>query len=249
MRDLSGQRALFVGGSSGMGLAAARLFHDLGAEVILAGRSIRRLEAARRALQDTRVPGVLAFDITDAGQVDQALSRLPAGGIDHLVITAATITHGPFGDQPVAEVRAMFDSKFWGAYGLARAALPYLREGGAIVFFSGVLSRRPGVNCAALGAACAAVEALARGLALELGPRLRVNCIAPGMVRTALHDRVPPERRDAMFLSTGNSLPVGRVGHPEEIAEAVLIAATNGYMTGHVLDVDGGHKVRQYATR
>lgn len=249
MRDLSGRRALFVGGSSGMGLAAARLFHDLGAEVILAGRSIERLEAARRALQDTGVPEVLAFDITDAGQVDQALSRLPAGGIDHLVISAANITHGPFGDQPVAEVRAMFDSKFWGAYGLARAALPYLREGGAIVFFSGVLSRRPGVTCAALGAACAAVEALARGLALELGPRLRVNCIAPGMVRTALHDRVPSERRDAMFLSTGNSLPVGRVGRPEDIAEAVLIAATNGYMTGHVLDVDGGHMVRQYATR
>lgn len=249
MRDLSGRRALFVGGSSGMGLAAARLFREHGAEVILAGRSIARLEAARQALQDTGAPEVLAFDITDAGQVDQALSRLPAGGIDHLVISAANITHGPFGDQPVAEVRAMFDSKFWGAYGLARAALPYLREGGAIVFFSGVLSRRPGVNCAALGAACAAIEALARGLALELGPRLRVNCIAPGMVRTALHDRVPSEWRDAMFLSTGNSLPVGRVGRPEDIAEAVLIAATNGYMTGHVLDVDGGHMVRQYATR
>lgn len=69
------------------------------------------------------------------------------------------------------------------------------------------------------------------------------------MVRTALHDRVLPERRDAMLLSTGNSLPVGRVGRPEDIAEAVLIAATNGYMTGHVLDVDGGHMVRQYATR
>ena len=232
-----------------MGLAAARLFHGLGAEVILAGRSIERLYTAWRALDDTGTFAVLAFDMTDAGQVDQALSRLPAGGIDHLVITAASVTHGPFADQPVAEMRAMFDSKFWGAYGLARAALPYLREGGSIVLFSGVLSRRPGINCAALGAACAAVEALARGLALELGPRLRVNCIAPGMVRTELHHRVPPERHEAMFQATGNSLPVGRIGRPEEIAEAVLFAATNGYMTGHVLDVDGGHMVRQYATR
>jgi NAD(P)-dependent dehydrogenase (short-subunit alcohol dehydrogenase family) len=249
MHDLSGRRALFVGGSSGMGLAAARLFRSLGAEVILAGRSAARLEAARQALGDAAQVTALAFDMTDADQVDAALSRLPPGGIDHLVITAASVTHGPFAEQPVAEVRAMFDAKLWGAYGVDRAALPHLREEGSIILFSGVLSRRPGVNCAALGAACAAVEALARGLALELGPRLRVNCIAPGMVRTELHDRVPAERREAMFRTTGGSLPVGRIGRPEEIAEAVLLAATCEYLTGHVLDVDGGHMVRQYATR
>jgi len=249
MHDLTGRRALFVGGSSGMGLASARLFAGLGAEVILAGRSARRLEVARRSLGAAGGAATLAFDITKPGQVERALSRLPAGGIDHLVITAAAVTHGPFAEQPVQAVRAMFDSKFWGAYGLVRAALPHLRDGGAVILFSGVLSRRPGLNCAALGAACAAVEALARGLALELGPRLRVNCIAPGMVRTELHDRVPPERRAAMFAATGTSLPVGRIGTPDEVAAAVLLAATNGYMTGHVLDVDGGHMVRQYATR
>ena len=249
MHDLSGRRALFVGGSSGIGLASARLFHSLGATVILAGRSAARLEAARQALGNASSVETVAFDFAETGQVDEALAQLPVGGIDHLVITAASVTHGPFSEQPLAELRAMFDSKFWGAYGMVRAALPYLRAGGSIVLFSGVLSRRPGINCAALGAACAAVEALTRGLALELGPRLRVNCIAPGMVRTELHDRVPAERREAMFEKTGSSLPVGRIGQPEEIAEAVLLAATTGYMTGHVLDMDGGHLVRQYATR
>lgn len=249
MRDLSGRRALFVGGSSGIGLASARLFHSLGATVILAGRSAARLEPARQSLGDASSVETVTFDFASAKQADEALAQLPLGSIDHLVITAASITHGPFSEQPLAELRAMFDSKFWGAYGTVRAALPYLRDGGSIVLFSGVLSRRPGINCAALGAACAAVEALTRGLALELGPRLRVNCIAPGMVRTELHDRVPAERRKAMFEKTGSSLPVGRIGRPEEIAEAVLLAATTGYMTGHVLDVDGGHMVRQYATR
>ncbi|MCC5993235.1 MAG: SDR family oxidoreductase [Rhodobacteraceae bacterium] len=249
MHDLSGRRALFVGGSSGMGLAAARLFHKLGAEVILAGRSASRLDAARQSLGDAGSAATLAFDITDDDAVNEALSHLPAGGIDHLVITAASVTHGPFASQPVTELRAMFDTKFWGAYGLARAALPSLRDGGSIILLSGVLSRRPGINCAALGAACAAIEALTRGLALELGPRLRVNCIAPGMVRTELHDRIPLARREAMFQTTGSSLPVGRIGRPEEIAQAVLLAATSGYMTGHVLDMDGGHMVRQYATR
>ncbi|MCC5963613.1 MAG: SDR family oxidoreductase [Rhodobacteraceae bacterium] len=232
-----------------MGLAAAGLFHGLGTEVILAGRSADRLEAARRSLGAAAPAGVVAFDMTDAEQLRRAVSQLPAGGIDHLVTTAASATRGPFADRPVSELRAMFDAKFWGPYGLARAALPHVRGGGAIVLFSGVLSRRPGINCAALGAACAAVEALTRGLALEHSQRLRVNCIAPGMVRTELHDRVPPDRRAAMFAATGASLPVGRIGHSDEIAEAVLLSATNGYMTGHVLDVDGGHVVRQYTTR
>jgi NAD(P)-dependent dehydrogenase (short-subunit alcohol dehydrogenase family) len=249
VRDLSGQSALFVGGSSGIGLASARLFRGLGAEVILAGRSAERLDAARRTLGDEGAAHVLAFDMTDAGQVDQALTRLPTGSLNHLIVTAASVTHGPFAEQPETELRAMFDSKFWGAYSLARAALPHMCDGGSIILFSGVLSRRPGINCAALGAACAAIEALTRGLALELGPRLRVNCIAPGMVRTELHHRVPADRREAMFQTTGNSLPVGRIGRPGEIAEAVLLAATCGYMTGHVLDIDGGHMVRQYASR
>lgn len=246
MSDLRGQRAMFVGGSSGIGLASACLFRTFGAAVILASRSAARLEAAQARVADAET---ISFDITNEDQVAKALSQLPNESLDYLVVTAARVTHGPFAEQPMAEVRAMFDAKFWGAYGLVRAALPLMRAGGAIVLVSGVLSRRPGMNCAALGAACAAVEALTRGLALELGPRLRVNCIAPGMVRTELHDRVPEGRREAMFHSTGQSLPVGRIGTPDEIAHAVLLAATNGYMTGHVLDVDGGHMIRQYAMK
>lgn len=249
MTDLSGRRAMFVGGSSGMGLATAKLFHRHGAAVVLAGRSPERLEAARTGFESGADVENIAFDMTDERQTGMAMSQLPDGALDYLVITAASITHGPFATQPLEEVRAMYDSKFWGPYRLTRMALPYLRAGGAIVLFSGVLSRRPGVNCAALGAACAAIEALTRGLALELGPDLRVNCIAPGMVRTELHNRVPAERREAMFQATGSSLPSGRIGRPEEIAEAVLLAATNGYMTGQVLDVDGGHMIRQYAKR
>ena len=105
------------------------------------------------------------------------------------------------------------------------------------------------MNCSALGAVNAAVEGLTRGLALELGPRLRVNCIAPGMVRTEAYAKVPEDKREAMYESTGQSLPVGRVGLPEEIAEATVFAAYNTYLTGQVLDIDGGHMIRQYATR
>ena len=245
MASLLGKRSLFVGGSSGIGFAAARLFHDSGAEVVLASRSPDRLAAARDRLRAGDGLRTIPCDVTDATSVAQAVAA--CGGIDHLVITAATLTHGPFATQREAEVRAMFEGKFWGAYGMVRAALPQMRDGGAVELVSGVLSRRPGVNCAGLGAACAALEGLTRGLALELGPRLRVNCVAPGMVRTELHDRTPPERRAAMFRATGASLPVGRIGEPEEVAQAILLLATNGYLTGHVIDIDGGHVIRQFA--
>jgi len=246
MRDLHDRTAFVAGGSSGIGRAVAGLFVARGARVILGGRSETRLARAAEGLgQSART---LSFDITDPSQVAGAVAALPNDGIDWLVVTAAEPVHGPFASQPMAELRALFEAKFWGAYALCQATLPALRDGGAIVLVSGVLSRRPGRNCVGLGAACAAVEGLARGLALELGPRLRVNCIAPGMVRTELHDRHPPDRRDAMFASTGASLPVGRVGRPAEVAAAVVMAATNGYMSGTVIDVDGGHMIRQYAT-
>lgn len=245
MRDLFGTTSLIVGGSSGIGRSVAGLFVARGGEVILAARRQERLDEARRELGP--VARVSALDITQPAQIEQFAATLPEGGIDHLVITAATPLHGPFHIQPLDDARALFEAKFWGAYELTRAMLPHLRDGGAVVFVSGVLSRRPGMNCAALGAACAALEGLARSLALELGPRLRVNCIAPGMVGTELHDHLPPDRRAAAFAATGASLPVRRIGRPSEIAQAIVMAATNGYLSGAVLDVDGGHMVRQYA--
>jgi NAD(P)-dependent dehydrogenase (short-subunit alcohol dehydrogenase family) len=124
-----------------------------------------------------------------------------------------------------------------------------MSDGGSITFFSGVLSRRPGLNCSGLGAVNSAVEGLARSLALELGPRLRVNCCSPGMVRSEAYARLPEDRREAMYEATGESLPVGRVGFTEEVADAVLFMMTNTYLTGQVLDIDGGHMVRQYARR
>lgn len=104
------------------------------------------------------------------------------------------------------------------------------------------------MNCTGLGAVNSAVEGLTRGLALELGPKTRVNCCSPGMVSTEAYAGVDDDARERMYKSTGDSLPVGRIGLPEELADAVLYLMGNTYTTGHALDVDGGHLVRQYAT-
>jgi len=249
MHDLDGKSALIVGGSSGIGRATAGLMLAQGTAVWIAGRSEEKLAAALDLLNAGARARALSFDITDNAAIEEGLAGIEDASLDALVVTASSAVHGPFAELAVEDAQAMFQSKFWGPYQVARAALPKLRDGASITFFSGVLSRRPGVNCPALGAVNAAVEGLARGLALELGPRLRVNCIAPGMVRTEAYAKVSEDKREAMYESTGQSLPVGRVGLPEEIAEATVFAAFNTYLTGQVLDIDGGHMIRQYATR
>lgn len=249
MADLNGKTALIVGGGSGIGRAAAKLFAEAGAKVWIAGRSWDRLVAACEP-NDTNAPiHPLKMDMTDPASITEALATIEDDGLDHLIITASSAVHGPFADLPIDDAQSMFASKFWGPYRVAQSALPKLRDGGSITFFSGVLSRRPGMNCSGLGAVNAAIEGLTRGLALELGPGLRVNCISPGMVRTEAYAGLPDAKREAMYRDTGASLPVGRVGEADEIAQATVFAATNTYLTGQILDVDGGHMIRQYATR
>jgi NAD(P)-dependent dehydrogenase (short-subunit alcohol dehydrogenase family) len=249
MARVSNKSALIVGGSSGIGFATADAMLREGATVWIAGRTRSKLQVALAKLDaDDRVQ-TLVLDMTDDRSVSNGLSQFAPDSLDMLVVTASSAVHGPFETLPIANAQAMFESKFWGPYRVAQQALPQLRDGGSITFFSGVLSRRPGVNCSGLGAVNAAVEGLTRGLALELGPRVRVNCISPGMVRTEAYAGLPEEKREAMYRDTGASLPVRRVGEPDEIADAVLFAATNPYLTGQVLDVDGGHMIRQYASR
>jgi NAD(P)-dependent dehydrogenase (short-subunit alcohol dehydrogenase family) len=242
MARFDGKTVAVVGGGSGIGKAVATAAAREGAAVVLSSRNEAKLKAAAEGIAGAQV---IPVDMTDNG-VAAWSAALPA--LDHLVISASSAAHGRFAELPEDRLRAMFDAKFFGPYLTARAALPKLRDGGSITFFSGVLSRRPGLNCSGLGAVNGAVESLARGLALELGPRLRVNCLSPGMVRSDAYAGMDPERREAMYRDTGASLPVGRVGEVAEAADAALFLMANSYTTGVVLDVDGGHMIRQYAT-
>ncbi|MEM9394567.1 MAG: SDR family oxidoreductase [Pseudomonadota bacterium] len=242
--DLKGQTIAAVGGGSGIGKAVAAQAVAAGAKVIISSRDEAKLDAA---VEDLGAGTALPVDMTDAASVSTWANTLPH--LDHLVISASSAVHGPFADLPATELRGMFDAKFFGPYAVAKAALSKIQTGGSITFFSGVLSRRPGMNCSGLGAVNGAVEALSRGLALELGPDLRVNCLSPGMVRSEAYAGMEDNARERMYAETGASLPVGRVGFVDEAAAAAMFLITNTYTTGVVLDVDGGHMIRQYAQR
>lgn len=243
-------RAIVVGGSSGMGKAMAKHVVDGGGEVLICSRSEKKLAAAKASLGHARPEAVSTqvLDNTDEEAVRAFFEALPENKYTALVVTAlGRAVHGSFLSLETSKVKELFDGKLWGPWYCAKYGAPRLADGGGIVFVSGVLNRRPGMNCSPLGVGNGAIEALTRSLALELGPRLRVNCMSPGFVDTERFDHLPADRKALMLEATADSVPLKCVGDPAVMGEALHFLATNKFTTGVVLDVDGGHQIRQYA--
>jgi NAD(P)-dependent dehydrogenase (short-subunit alcohol dehydrogenase family) len=233
MNNLTGQRVLIIGGSSGIGAATARSFAVLGADVTIASRSDTKLAAA--AAEMNPAVDTVVLDTTDAAAVEAYFAD--AGSFDHVVVSAAQTPTGSARDLALTDAYAAMDSKFWGAYRVARAAR--IAAGGSLTLISGFLSVRPSKTAVLQGAINAAVEALARGLALELSP-VRVNVVSPGMVATPLWSKMDEHARQGMYDAAAARLPARRVGQPEDIANAVVYLATTPYATGSTVLVDGG---------
>ena len=228
---------------------------ERGGKALLVSRSKEKLDRAAKevdaAAKESNMGGSVSttsLDITNEEAVQKFGESISSDEFDALVVSSAgKAPHGPIDTLPLSETRSLFESKFWGAVHAAKYISPKLRDGGSITFVSGVLGRRPGVNCSPLACTNGALEGLTRSLALELGPRLRVNCLSPGFCDTERFDFMDSDKRDAMLANTAASLPLGRVGQPEDMGESIYYLATNTFVTGVVLDVDGGHSIRQYA--
>jgi NAD(P)-dependent dehydrogenase (short-subunit alcohol dehydrogenase family) len=229
--QLAGKKVVVVGGSSGIGLSTAELARREGADVIVASRNAVRLDAVAEKLNAIAIP----TDVTD----DKSVANLfkSSGPVDHVIVTAAQLRSGPFKTVAMEDVRSTFEGKFWGAWRVAREA--QFRAGGSLTLVSGFLSVRPRPNSAIVSAANAALESLARALALELAP-VRVNCVSPGIIDTPIRAAMPEAARTEMLAKTAAGLPVGRVGLGDDVAQMILAVMTNGFATGSTVYLDGG---------
>jgi NAD(P)-dependent dehydrogenase (short-subunit alcohol dehydrogenase family) len=231
---LNDKVVVILGGSSGIGLATAQAALAEGARVVITGRSRERLDAARAKLQsDVRT---VSLDVTD----EPGTRTLFAGfdKVDHVFITAGVVLFDPKLGPESAALRPAIETRFWGATLAAKYAAPRIAAGGSITFMSGTTAIRPLPGASVATASCAAVEALARSLAVDLAP-IRVNTIQPGLVDTPFLG-VLGERRAAIIEDYSRRLPVKRPGRPEEIADAVLFLMKNEFVTGITLTIDGG---------
>ncbi|NWB51789.1 SDR family oxidoreductase [Pseudomonas sp. F8002] len=227
---LNGKTIIVIGGSSGIGAEVARQAVARGAHVVLAGR--RLSSTVENGVRSEQV------DVTDAASLQRLFETV--GPFDHLVYTAG----------PAVQAKALietdlnlaqdnFNVKLWGSLRAIQSALPFLAERGSITLTSGQLGRKTVAGQFIKTGINAATEALGKQLAKELAPR-RVNVVSPGVIDTEAYAGLSDEQRLAMFAKAGGALPVGRVGQAEEVAAGYVLAMENGFITGSVIDVDGG---------
>ncbi|MEU6745214.1 SDR family oxidoreductase [Spirillospora sp. NPDC046719] len=232
---MSDQRVLVMGGSSGIGAASAALFVQQGAEVVITGRDQERLAETASAIGERITARCL-----DGGSVDALAAFFAEDTIyDQMVLALSSGSGaGPFPSLDLQALREGFEGKFWAHLKTLQAALASLAPTGSVTFVTASSARAALPGTAGLAAINGALEAMVRPLATELAP-LRINAVSPGIIATPWWDKMPARQREEMFTEHAAALPVGRVGQAEDVAQAVLLAATNGFMTGQVIEVNG----------
>ncbi|MGA8257987.1 MAG: SDR family oxidoreductase [Nocardioides sp.] len=229
------QVVVVVGGASGIGAGIVERFRADGHQVVVADR--------------TEADGVVSTDVTDEAAVERLLDQVVAehGRLDSAVNCAGISTFGLVVDHDVAEFRAVLDVCLTGAFLVLKHAGRRMTEGGSLVSLTSLNGRQPGAGLAAYCSAKAGLAMLTEVAALELGPRgIRVNAVAPGLVITPLTAPamdVPGVRDDYL-----ENTPLGRPGTVEDIAAAVAFLCSDqaAWMTGEVLDLNGGAHLKRY---
>ncbi len=234
MGKLDSQNVIVIGGTSGIGLAAAVAAKSEGANVWAASRSADKVADCQSRFPDIQFS---QLDIHDVDGMNALFDSV--GDIDHIVAcaTGANRTMAPFLEQTDEQFREAFN-KFWGYTNVARNGLPRLPETGSLTLVSGTPARKCNPGMSAVSCTGCAVEGLTRALALENAPK-RVNVVAPGLIETGMFDNLG-DQKPAALENMGKSVPLGRVGAPEEVADAIVLCMTSTYITGTTIDVDGG---------
>jgi len=245
MKKLEGKVAVVTGGSSGIGLATAKLFADEGARVYVIGRRTKELDAAVGNIG----PGAKGMqgDTTKLSDLDKlyAAIRKEAGHLDIVFANAGSGTMLPLGAITEEQVDNTFAVNVKGLLFTVQKALPLMKEGGSIVLNASMAASKGMPAFSVYAASKAAVRSFARTWAVDLKERkIRVNAVSAGVIPTEGYRAagMTQEQIDGFSAQMAGLIPLGRVGTPEEIAKAVLFLASSdsSYVNGAELFVDGG---------
>ncbi|QEC69620.1 SDR family oxidoreductase [Panacibacter ginsenosidivorans] len=244
-QKLKNKVAIVTGGSSGIGLATAKLFALEGAKVIITGRNQQNLDQALTEIGNAAI--AVKGDVANLADIDSLYATIHEkfDKADVLVVNAAVYVLAPLPVFTEAMFDKVTDINFKGAFFTVQKALPYLNDGASIILLSSTVNEKGFPNHAAYAASKAAVRSLARSFSAELLDRkIRVNVITPGPVDTPIFDSITDTKEDAKAVAAnmGNFTPVKRIGKPEEIASAALYLASedSSFMIGAEMLLDGG---------
>jgi len=218
--ELAGKKAVVFGGTSGIGLATCKLLLDLQAQVVAISREPNKACELQGA-------ELVACDVRDRNTLERVFAEQAPFDILISAATGGDRAIGPFMQMELDAYQASFD-KLWGYTNVVQIGVPYLNNDGAIVLVSQI----------ALASVGAAVEQFARTVASEIAPK-RINVVSPGVIATPMYGAEPEEVAQMLANATAkNTIP--RAGRSSEVAQAIIFAVQNDFVTGTTIDVDGG---------
>lgn len=236
--NLNQKQIIIIGGSSGMGLATAKMAVELGAHVTITGRTAEKVQKAAASVHHTVRWATL--DVNDEAQVVHFFDNITA--IDHIYIAAGSTTLGGVTDGVLEEKLKGFETRLVGSLRVVRAAISKMNPGGSFTFTGGVSTDRPISGAWVSGLGTAAAEQLARVLVMEF-PGVRFNAVSPGYTDTPMWDDIMGENKAEILAGVAEKLPVKKIATAEEIAAAVLFLMANASVTGEIIHIDGGARL------
>jgi NAD(P)-dependent dehydrogenase (short-subunit alcohol dehydrogenase family) len=242
---LSNKIVLVTGGTSGIGLEAAKLFREEGATVIVVGLNPARLQSAASQLGDS--VAVLRGDVSKPADIENIVKQISEkfGRTDVLFANAGMGLASPLEAVTEDQIDRQFDVNFKGVFFTIQKAAPLLAKGGSIVVTTSFLNEVGVPGLSILSATKAAVRSLVRSLGAEFAPRgIRVNAVSPGPISTPFHGKLGLSEKQLSETASAieDQVPLHRFGEAGEIAKAALFLASDesSFMTGSELVVDGG---------
>jgi NAD(P)-dependent dehydrogenase (short-subunit alcohol dehydrogenase family) len=236
-KTMLGQTLVVIGGSAGIGLETARQARSEGANVILTARNAERLNEAASAIGAQRIA---TFDAKNSLALASFFKGID-GPIDHVMVTAGGPTYGPLLEMSAEDVTTALCDHIVLALEVTRQAVGRMRAGGTLLLIGGTGGRHIGHGLGIVSAVTAALPPFTASLALEVAP-VRVNVIAPGFVDTPLSASLLGDQLEARRTELRETLPIGRVVGPADVAALALHLMSNTAITGSTYDIDGGQQ-------